>query len=131
MERLTVRIDGSAYCLGRYQNKHCNVKRCGRCEINDEIHEKLADYEDTGMTPEQVIEMQMDWVVMKTASETHREEKAERPEMYVDGYDRDGNIAYTEWYCPRCYMCYEMEYGHYNYCPNCGQKIDWSDEDEK
>lgn len=131
MKRLTVRIDGSAYCLGRYQNKHCNVKRCGFCEINDEIIKKLADYEDTGMTPEQVIEMQMDWVAMKTASETYREEKAERPEMYVDGYDRDGNIAYTEWYCPRCYMCYEMEYGHYNYCPNCGQKIDWSGEDEK
>lgn len=67
MKRLTVRIDGSAHCLGRYQNKHCNVKRCGCCEINDEIHEKLADYEDTGMTPEQVIEMQMDWVAMKAA----------------------------------------------------------------
>ena len=131
MKRLTVRIDGSAHCLGRYQNKHCNVKRCGCCEINDEIIKKLADYEETGMTPGQVIEMQMDCVVMKTASETYREEKAERPEMYVDGYDRDGNIAYTEWYCPRCYMCYEMEYGHYNYCPNCGQKIDWSGEDEK
>ena len=65
MKRLTVRIDGSAYCLGRYQNKHCNVKRCGCCEINDEIIKKLADYEDTGMTPEQVIEMQMDWVAMK------------------------------------------------------------------
>lgn len=67
MKRLTVRIDGSAYCLGRYQNKHCNVKRCGSCEINDEIIKKLADYEDTGMTPEQVIEMQMDWVAMKAA----------------------------------------------------------------
>ena len=100
-------------------------------EIEYRALDKLADYEDTGMTPEQVIEMQMDWVAMKTASETYREEKAERPEMYVDGYDRDGNIAYTEWYCPRCYMCYEMEYGHYNYCPNCGQKIDWSGEDEK
>ena len=131
MKRLTIRIDGSVYCPGCYHGQNCNVKRCEYCEINDEIREKLADYEDTGMTPEQVIEMQMDWVAMKTASETYREEKAERPEMYVDGYDRDGNIAYTEWYCPRCYMCYEMEYGHYNYCPNCGQKIDWSGEDEK
>ena len=30
-----------------------------------DLREKLADYEDTGMTPEQVIEMQMDWVAMK------------------------------------------------------------------
>lgn len=131
MKRLTVRIDGSAHCLGRYQNKHCNVKKCGRCEINDEIQEKLADYEDTGMTPGQVIEMRMDWVAMKAASGTYRKEKAERPEMYGDGYDRDGNLVCTEWYCPGCYMRYETGYGHYNYCPNCGQKIDWSGEDEK
>ena len=67
MKRLTVRIDGSAHCLGRYQNKHCNIKRCGCCEINDEIIKKLADYGETGMTPGQVIEMQMDWVAMKAA----------------------------------------------------------------
>lgn len=30
-----------------------------------DLREKLADYENTGMTPEQVIEMQMDWVAMK------------------------------------------------------------------
>lgn len=30
-----------------------------------DLREKLADYEDTGMTSEQVIEMQMDWVAMK------------------------------------------------------------------
>lgn len=32
-----------------------------------DLREKLADYEDTGMTPEQVIEMQMDWVAIKAA----------------------------------------------------------------
>lgn len=32
-----------------------------------DLREKLADYEDTGMTPGQVIEMQMDWVAMKAA----------------------------------------------------------------
>lgn len=131
MKRLTVRIDGSAYCLGRYQNKHCNVKRCGCCEINDEIIKKLADYEDTGMTPEQVIEMQMDWVAMKATSETYRKEKAERPDVYGDGYGPDGNMIYDAWDCPRCGTSYEIDYDHYDYCPNCGQKIDWSDEDEK
>ena len=131
MKRLTVRIDGSAYCLGRYQNKHCNVKRCGCCEINDEIIKKLADYEETGMTPEQVIEMQMDWMAMKAASGTYRKEKAERPDVYGDGYDPDGNMIYDAWDCPRCGTSYEIDYDHYDYCPNCGQKIDWSGEDEK
>lgn len=131
MKRLTVRIDGSAHCLGRYQNKHCNVKRCGCCEINDEILEKLAEYEDTGMTPEHVIEMQIDLVTMNAASETYRKEKAERPDIYGDGYDPDGNLIYDTWDCPRCGVSYELDYDHYDYCPNCGQKIDWSDEDEK
>lgn len=131
MKRLTVRIDGSAHCLGRYQNKHCNVKRCGCCEINDEIIKKLADYEDTGMTPGQVIEMQMDWVAMKAAYETYQKEKAERPDIYGDGYDPDGNLIYDTWDCPRCGASYEIDYDHYDYCPNCGQKIDWIGEDEK
>ena len=131
MKRLTVRIDGSAHCMGRYQNKHCNIKRCGCCKINDEIIKKLADYEDTGMTPGQVIEMQMDWVAMKAASETYRKEKAERPDIYGDGYDPDGNMIYDAWDCPRCGTSYEIDYDHYDYCPNCGQKIDWSSEDEK
>lgn len=131
MKRLTVRIDGSAYCLGHYQNKHCNVKRCRCCEINDEIIKKLADYEDTGMTPEQVVELQMDWVAMKAASGTYRKEKAERPDVYGDGYDPDGNMIYDAWDCPRCGTSYEIDYDHYDYCPNCGQRIDWSGEDEK
>lgn len=131
MERLTIRIDGSVYCPGCYHGQNCNVKRCEYCEINDEIREKLADYEDTGMTPEQVIEMQIDWVAMKAASGTYRKEKAERPEMYGDGYDLDGNMIYDAWDCPRCGTSYEIDYDHYDYCPNCGQKIDWSGEDEK
>lgn len=56
--------------------------------------------------------------------------KAMTPDMYGDGYDRDGNIVYTEWYCPRCDICYKIEREHYNYCPNCGQKIDWSEYDK-
>ena len=96
-----------------------------------DLREKLADYEDTGMTPGQVIEMQMDWVAMKAASETYRKEKAERPDVYGDGYDPDGNLIYDMWDCPRCGASYEIDYDHYDYCPNCGQKIDWSDEDEK
>lgn len=99
--------------------------------VYDQRCTQLAKYEDTGMTPEQVIEMQMDWVAMKAASETYRKEKAERPDVYGDGYDPDGNMIYDAWDCPRCGTSYEIDYDHYDYCPNCGQKIDWSDEDEK
>ena len=31
----------------------------------------------------------------------------------------------------RCAYCEDKLFGYMNYCPNCGQAIDWSDEDEQ
>ena len=45
-----------------------------------------------------------------------------------DGYDNEGNIIYDTWYCPCCENEYETDYDDYEYCPECGQAIDWSDE---
>ena len=43
-----------------------------------------------------------------------------------DGY-ADGEMVYDSFYCPSC--DYHMEdYEVKNYCPNCGQAIDWSEE---
>lgn len=39
------------------------------------------------------------------------------------------NIHVDEWYCPNCFQ----EIGtssHYKRCPECGQKLDWSNENE-
>ena len=34
--------------------------------------------------------------------------------------------------CPFCgSRAYEVDYDEYDYCPNCGQRIDWSEEDDK
>lgn len=38
----------------------------------------------------------------------------------------DGNIVYDTWTCPNCGKDYAVEYDEYKYCPECGQKIDWS-----
>ena len=45
-----------------------------------------------------------------------------------DGYAPDGTFVWDEWLCPCCGSRYEVDYDDYDYCPNCGQKIDWSDE---
>ena len=37
-------------------------------------------------------------------------------------------FVWDEWLCPCCGARYEVYYDYYDYCPNCGQKIDWSDE---
>ena len=45
----------------------------------------------------------------------------EKPEIR-DGVDWLGN-ACTEYYCPKCKKRVYLD----NYCPGCGQKIDWGE----
>lgn len=51
-----------------------------------------------------------------------------KPTYEGDGYAPDGTFVFDEWLCPCCGSRYEVDYDDYDYCPNCGQKIDWSDE---
>ena len=53
-----------------------------------------------------------------------------KPFYEADGYDENGELIYDTWICPNCHHYYEVDYDDYDYCPNCGQAIDWSDEDE-
>lgn len=52
-----------------------------------------------------------------------------KPNYEGDGY-YNGQPVYDTWICPCCEEMYEVDYDEYDYCPNCGQKIDWSDENE-
>lgn len=52
-----------------------------------------------------------------------------KPTYEGDGYAPDGTFIYDTWICPCCDKRYEVDYDDYGYCPNCGQKIDWSDEE--
>ncbi len=51
------------------------------------------------------------------------------PHYEADGYDTEGNLVYDTWICPNCETHYKVEYDHYKYCPECGQAIDWSEEE--
>ena len=52
-----------------------------------------------------------------------------KPIYQGDGY-YDGELVYDTWFCPNCDAGYEVGTDEYNYCPNCGQAIDWSEESE-
>ena len=54
-----------------------------------------------------------------------------KPPREGDGYTPDGTFVFDIWICPSCMKRYEIDYDDYDYCPNCGQKIDWSDKYEK
>ena len=45
------------------------------------------------------------------------------PSYEGDGYS-DGEIVFDTWICPYCGEYYEIE-ETYDYCPKCGQCIDW------
>lgn len=48
------------------------------------------------------------------------------PTYEGDGYT-NGVLVYDTWICPCCGHHYEVDYDDYDYCPKCGQKIDWSE----
>lgn len=52
-----------------------------------------------------------------------------RPTYDGDGYAPDGTFVWDEWLCPDCGARYEVDYDNYDYCPNCGQAIDWEVEE--
>lgn len=55
---------------------------------------------------------------------------AKKPDYEADGYDNNGELIYDTWICPNCEKRYEVDCDSYDYCPNCGQAIDWSDRNE-
>lgn len=64
-------------------------------------------------------------------TESLRDRQApKKPNLWGDGSDSEGNIIYDIWDCPSCGYSYEVDCDRYDYCPECGQAIDWSDQQE-
>ena len=119
MERLTERFDnGQAAVMGCGENCKYDYKYCRNhyedCPEINKIYERLAEYEDTGLTPEKITELK-----------ERDTEKA--PEIH----ENKRSSVYT---CPSCNLVLtnKDEKGwfcgkHYKFCPDCGQRIKWED----
>ena len=69
----------------------------------------LREYEDTGLTPEEILEL--------------KERNTPKEAVYEgDGYS-DEEMVYDTWICPNCGAKYEVDYDDYDFCPDCGQMI--------
>ena len=66
-----------------------------------------------------------DFVEVKKAVE---KQNMKMPTYDGNEYASDGTFIWDEWICPNCGTRYKVDYDNYNYCPNCGQHIDRSDE---
>lgn len=65
---------------------------------------------------------------IETAKVALEKQIPKSPDYEGDGYS-NGQLVYDTWVCPCCGQTYEVDYDDYEYCPKCGQKIDWSDEE--
>lgn len=77
--------------------------------------EACAKYEEIG-TPEE-------------CREAMEKQQAKKPTYDGDEYAPDGSFIWDEWLCPCCGSRFEVDYDNYYYCPDCGQKLDWSEEE--
>lgn len=112
MERLTERFDnGQAAVMGCGENCKYDYKYCRNhyedCPEINKIYERLAEYEDTGLTPEQIQELE----VRNTAKAA-----------IITGHNRAIGCKVGE--CPTCGA---MTRDYLEFCSECGQRIKWED----
>ena len=109
MERLVIKSkDGSVY----YYDAERGLK-LESCEVaphqRRKMMERLHAYEDTGLTPAEILEL--------------KEKNTPKEAIYEgDGYS-DEEMVYDTWICPNCGAKYEVDYDDYDFCPDCGQMI--------
>lgn len=118
MERLTAWSDYGAYfpkCYEEPCDGNGTENDCDNCGFMDDVCRKLAQYEDIGTLEE-----------VREASE---KQMPKGPIYEGDGYAPDGTFVWDEWLCPHCGSRFEVDIDDYDYCPNCGQCIDWSEEE--
>lgn len=154
MIRLTARNkEGFAYFPQCFEEP-CGGSGCEKdqCEFIEKVCETLAECEEICLTTDQIKQMDMidgekcqevnelkkrieelqEYRKIGTLEEVREDvekKKKKRPTYDGDGYDPDGNFIWDEWICPCCRKRYEVDYDDYDYCPNCGQHIDWSEEE--
>ena len=107
-------------------------RKLGTAEELEELKESGAF---TGLELAQIAAMQMKLkgyqaIGTEDACRTAMERmKPKKPTYEGDGYAPDGTFVWDEWLCPNCNSRYEVDYDNHDYCPNCGQAIDWSQEE--
>lgn len=106
----------------------CNEKLCDNCDLcyaQGNAGERIKSIEIAIQALEEVQQYQKIGTPEELQA-AHEKQIAKKPNYEGDGYS-DGQLVYDTWVCPCCGRSYELDYDDYDYCPNCGQNLDWSD----
>ena len=86
---------------------------------------RLREYEDTGLTPEQIIEMdKMYTELAKEVMQLRQKGTALALENIKCAKKKEGYLSFGT--CPKCKRRVSNVEGG-NYCQNCGQRLKWED----
>lgn len=115
MKRLTAISDvGEAYYPYCYRADTCDgeggTEKCRDCEFSEKICKTLAAYENTGLTPEEIMYLK-ERDMAKALMECHYEEPGEEP--------------YIKYTCPN--GCKIQPSRRSKFCSLCGQRLKWED----
>lgn len=119
-------------------NRDCD-RNCAKCDIVQEVDDLNSAYDAAIKALEEVQQYQAIGTheecvrknfTFKSLLEAREKQTPKKPDLEGDGYGDDGVLIYDTWICPCCGKRYEIDYEEYNYCPNCGQAIDWSARNE-
>lgn len=108
------------------------LKRLQEWNTNDPTDKALFNFAMNRIIEQPTIESRPndDCVVItfEFANEAVKKQIPKKPYFEGDGY-WNGELVYDTWICPCCEKHYEVDYDDYDYCPNCGQALDWSEEE--
>lgn len=99
--------------MERLTNKRVNGIKTGYWSTSkkEELVQRLAEYEDTGLTPEQVQQL--------------NERDTEKKPIEINcSKDFNGNVYAMSGKCPNCNGVVS---GRMRFCDECGQRLDWSE----
>lgn len=100
------------------------------CQTAMELYKEMHKRKFTLETVEEYMKIEDECVrknfTFKSLLESREKQTPKKPDLEGDGYGDDGVLIYDTWICPCCGKRYEIDYEEYDYCPNCGQAIDWS-----
>lgn len=141
MERLTVRDKTGIILCPMSCTKECVPALCSRCKHQIAAFNRLAEYEDTGLTPEEIAVLMdrtakkiMDAVAENIPSlvQTISENMPRLIDKVADKIHLQLHPAPMRWIengpssqCPKCgFSCNDEYYlGNGNFCPECGQPL--------